>query len=66
MDSKKKVFGFPPHLWRAVVAAILAMIIVLGAGLLLQWDSSFQFWATFGIGIVVYLVALLAPAFLKQ
>lgn len=66
MDSKRKGFGLPPQLWRAVVAALLAMIIVLGAGLLLQWDSSFQFWSTLGIGIIVYLVALLAPAFLKQ
>lgn len=66
MDSKKRGFGFPPQLWRTVLAAILAMIIVLGAGLLLQWPSSFQFWLTLGIGILVYLVALLAPAFLKQ
>jgi hypothetical protein len=66
MDFKKKPFGLPAPLWRAVLVAVLAMILVLGVSLLQQWNSSILFWLTLGTGIVVYLVIALLPVFSKN
>lgn len=63
--AMKPVFKFPSAFSRAVLFALLAMLLVMSAALFLGWASGLRFWVSLAAGLLVFLAALFFPALHK-